>query len=297
MSKSKSFDKLHEESTYEIPKSSFTFMKNGDKIPSSPNSITGSFNSSLFSNHKREFSEPILQSTELFHTLIDSPCSKFEKIQFNNALSSATKYLLNRHLESVNHNTDIFKENVYSTNKNYCKEFKIPQLTNLHITPNEKTHKVDCQTQTSNTPSLIEEIEQQKKNEIEVIRQTKLQCCDSIKTQFKEIELEIEKTFGILENKVIDNYNKLLKKVSKENNDSDESQDKTVITVEAENSTRMTGAFGVLNNFNKGCSFLKTPKTKKSKTMHEEILNNGTLTPNTMSFVLHEQLMHLNSNS
>lgn len=306
MSKLKSNDELDKE----IPKSSNIFMNKKDKIPLSPISRIGHLDLSVV-NNRRELSKPVLQSKELYHTLIDSPCTKLGKVQFTNALSSATKYLLNRHLESVNQNTDIFKEStpgedVYSTNKSCFNEFKTPQLIDLSFTPEKKTHEIDCQTQISNT--LIEEIEQQKKNEIEDIRQTKLLCSHSIKIQLKEIELEIEKTFSILENKVTENYDKLLKKVYDEKTDSIVSQNNTVIAVKKEkivneektekgkNYTRMTGAYGVLNNFNKECSFLKTPKGKGSQT-REEMMYKGSLTPSTMAFVVHEQLMHLNSSS
>ncbi|VVC31439.1 Hypothetical protein CINCED_3A009330 [Cinara cedri] len=302
-SKSKSHDTLHEENTFEVPKSTYISMKNKDDILLSPISKTGLLD---INKHKREFSEPVLQSNELYHSLIDSPCTKLEKVNFNNALSSATKYLLSRHLESVNQNTNIFQEktSVYSTDKNYLNEFKTPNLIDLSTIPKERIHQTDCQTQTLNTPVLTEEIEQQKKNEIDDIRQTKLQCCNLIRNRFKEIELEIEKNFGVLENKVTENYDKLLKKVYDAKNDSDESQalDNSVVTVKEDNTakeknyTRMTGAFGVLNNLNKECSFLKTPKAKGGKT-REEMLKQGTLTPGTMSYVLQEQLMHLNSSS
>lgn len=295
MSKSKSYDKLDEENTYELPKSPF--------------SRTGHLDLSDINNRRKEFSKPVLQSKELFHTLIDSPCTKLEKVQFNNALSSASKYLINHHLESVNQNIDLFKEStpvedVYSTNKSYFNEFKTPNLIELSFTSANKTHETDSQTQTSS--ALIEEIEKQKKNEIEDIQQTKLLCCDTIKTRFKEIELEIEKTFSILENKVTENYDRLLKKVYDEKNDS-VFQDNTVITVkekkivnkekivQGKNYSRMTGAYGVLNNFSKDCSFLKTPKGKGQT--REEMMYKSSLTPSTMAFVVQEQLMHLNSSS
>lgn len=272
-----------------------------NKIPLSPPSRIKLLESSMVKNRK-EPSEPVLQSKELFNTLIDSPCTKFEKVQFNNALSSASKYLLNRHLESVEKNPDIFKvttpePNLPSVNENNFNEFKTSCLIDLSISPKQDTHKFDCQTQTSNALLLYEEIEELKKNGIDEIRQSKLQCCDLIKTRFRELELEIEKHFGIMEKKVTESYDKLLKKVQDEKNDSAESQstDITIETVKEKNYTRMTGAFGVLNNLNKDCSFLKTPKTK-GKT-REEMLSKGILTPSTMSFVIQEQLMHLNSSS
>lgn len=252
--------------------------------------------------NRRELNEPVLQSKELFNTLIDSPCTKFEKVQYNNALSSASKFLLNRHLESVQQNSDIFKVatpevDVFQTNETNLNEFKTPRLIDLSITPKQNACQTDCQTQTSSIPLFIEEIEELKKNEIENIRSSKLQCCDLIKTRFKEIELEIEKHFGTMENKVTENYDKLLKKIQDGKNESGDSQklDTTVETVKEKNYTRMTGAYGIFNNLNSNCSFLKTPKTK-GKT-REEMLTKGVLTPCTMSFVCQEQLMSLNSDS
>lgn len=252
--------------------------------------------------NRREPNEPVLQSKDLFNTLIDSPCTKYEKLQYNNALSSASKFLLNRHLESVQQNSDIFKVatpevDLCQTNEKNLNEFKTPRLVDLSITPKQNTCQSDCQTQTSSKPLFIEEIEELKKNEIEDIRRTKSQCCDLIKTRFKEIELEIEKHFGTMENKVTENYDKLLKKIQDGKNESADSQklDTTVETVKEKNYTRLTGAYGIFNNLNSGCSFLKTPKTK-GKT-REEMLTKGVLTPCTMSFVCQEQLMYLNSDS
>lgn len=252
--------------------------------------------------NRREPSEPVLQSKDLFHTLIDSPCTKYEKVQYNHALSSASKFLLNRHLESVQQNSDIFKivtpeMNLCQTNEKLLNEFKTPRLIDSSITPKQNVCQSDSQTQTSSLPFFTEEIEELKKNEIEDIRRTKLQCCDLIKFKFKEIELEIEKHFGTLENKVTENYDKLLNKIQDGNNESADSQilDTTVETVKEKNYTRMTGAYGIFNNLNSDCSFLKTPKTK-GKT-REEMLTKGVLTPCTMSFVCQEQLMYLNSDS
>jgi len=322
-----------------------------NKIPLSPPSRIKLLESSK-GNTRQKPCEPVLQSKELFNTLIDSPCTKYEKVQFNNALSSASKYLLNRHLESVQQNADIFNVsipdvNLCPVNENNFNKFITPSLIDLSITPKpdicqshnqtqtsnlpllvevtkDKKNDDICQTQTLNTPLLVEEIEELKnkniedicqtqtsnlsllvedieelkKKEIDDIRQTKSQCCDLMKTRFKEIELEIEKHFGIMENKLNENYDKLIKKIQDGNNDcSVESQTSNVTTetVKEKNYTRMTGAFGIFNNLNKDCSFLKTPKTK-GKT-REEMLNKGVLTPCTMSFVLQEQLMHLNSSS
>lgn len=272
-----------------------------NKIPLSPPSRTGILEASLKKNRK-EPSEPILQSQELFHTLIDSPCTKYEKVMFNNALSSASKYLLNRHLESVEQNPDVFKVepkiDLPPAIENNFNEFKTPSLIDISITPKQEISQSNNQTQVSKyLPLTIEDIEELKTKEIEDIRQTKLNCCELIKNRFREIELEIEKTFSIMESQVTQNYDILLKKVQNDQNDSNESQSSniTVETVKEKNYTRMTGAFGILNNLNTECSFLKTPKTK-GKT-REEMLNKGTLTPGTMSFVLQEQLMHLNSSS
>ncbi|CAI6364021.1 unnamed protein product [Macrosiphum euphorbiae] len=350
-SKSKSHDKLFTENTFDIPKSTYMDMfSNHNKIPLSPPSRMKLLESSMGKSRQKPC-EPVLQSKELFNTLIDSPCTKYEKVQFNNALSSASKYLLNRHLESVQQNSDIFNVstpdvNLCPVNENHFNKFTAPSLIDLSITPkpdicqshnqtqtsnlpllvevtkNKKNDDI-CQNQTSNMPILVEEIEglknkdiddirptqisnlsllvedieELKKKEIDDIRQTKSQCCDLMKTRFKEIELEIEKHFGIMENKVNENYDKLIKKIQDGNNDSVESQTSIVTTetVKEKNYTRMTGAFGIFNNLNKDCSFLKTPKTK-GKT-REEMLNKGVLTPCTMSFVLQEQLMHLNSSS
>jgi len=351
-SKSKSHDKLYTENTFDIPKSTYMDMfNNHNKIPLSPPSRTKLLESSMGKSRQKPC-EPVLQSKELFNTLIDSPCTKYEKVQFNNALSSASKYLLNRHLESVQQNADIFNVstpdvNLCPVNENHFNKFTTPSLLDLSITPKPDICKSHSQTQTSNLPSiievtknkkndeicqnqtsnvplsveeqieglknkdiddirqtqisnlslLVEDIEELKKKEIDDIRQTKSQCCDLMKTRFKEIELEIEKHFGIMENKVNENYDKLIKKIQDGNNDSVESQTSIVTTetVKEKNYTRMTGAFGIFNNLNKDCSFLKTPKTK-GKT-REEMLNRGVLTPCTMSFVLQEQLMHLNSSS
>lgn len=350
-SKSKSHDKLYTENTFDIPKSTYMEMfNNHNKIPLSPPSRIKLLESTMGKSRQKPC-EPVLQSKELFNTLIDSPCTKYEKVQFNNALSSASKYLLNRHLESVQQNADIFNAsipdvNFSPVNENQFNKFKTPSLIDLSITPTPdigqsqsqtqisnlplsvgvtKNKRIDdiCQTQTSNMPLLteeveelknkdiddirqtqtpnvsllIEDIEELKKKEVDDIRQTKSQCCNLMKTRFKEIELEIEKLFGIMENKVNENYDKLIKKVQDGNNDSVESQTSNITTetVKEKNYTRMTGAFGIFNNLNKDCSFLKTPKTK-GKT-REEMLNRGVLTPCTMSFVLQEQLMHLNSSS
>ncbi|XP_027842298.2 uncharacterized protein LOC114123488 isoform X1 [Aphis gossypii] len=350
-SKSKSHDKLYTENTFDIPKSTYMDMfNNHNKIPLSPPSRIKLLESSMGKSRQKPH-EPVMQSKELFNTLIDSPCTKYEKVQFNNALSSASKYLLNRHLESVQNNADIFNvsipdENLTPVNENNFNKFVTPSLIDLSNTlkpdicqslsqsqvsnvpvldETMKNKEIDdtYKTQVSNMPLSVEEIEELKnkeiddihqtqklnlsllaedieelkKKEIDDIRQTKLQCCNLMKTRFKEIELEIEKHFGIIENKVNENYDKLLKKVQDGNNDSVESQisNSTVETVKEKNYTRMTGAYGIFNNLNKDCSFLKTPKTK-GKT-REEMLNKGVLTPCTMSFVLQEQLMHLNSSS
>jgi len=325
-------------------------FNNHNKIPLSPPSRIKLLESSMGKSRQKPY-EPVMQSKELFNTLIDSPCTKYEKVQFNNALSSASKYLLNRHLESVQKNADIFNvsipdENLTPVNENNFNKFVTPSLIDLSNTLKPDICQSLSQTQISNVPVLddtiknkeidntsktqisnkplsveeieelknkeiddihqtqklnlsllVEDIEVLKKKEIDDIRQTKLQCCNLMKTRFKEIELEIEKHFGIIENKVNENYDKLLKKVQDGNNDSVESQisNSTAETVKEKNYTRMTGAYGIFNNLNKDCSFLKTPKTK-GKT-REEMLNKGILTPSTMSFVLQEQLMHLNSSS
>jgi len=321
-----------------------------NKIPLSPPSRIKLLESSMGKSRQKPC-EPVLQSKELFNTLIDSPCTNYEKIQFNNALSSASKYLLNRHLESVQQNADMFNVSnpdmdLDHVNDNNFNKFITPSLIDLSITPKPepdicksdnhtktsnlslldevtKNKKIDdiCQTQKPNMPLLVEEIEgsknediddihqtsnlsllvedieELKKNEVDEIRQTKSLCCNLIKTRFKEIELEIEKQFGIMENKVNENYDKLIKKIQNGNNDTVESQTSNITTetVKEKNYTRMTGAFGIFNNLNTDCSFLKTPKTK-GKT-REEMLNKGVLTPCTMAFVLQEQLMHLNSSS
>lgn len=327
-SKSKSHDKLYTENTFDIPKSTYMDMfNNHNKIPLSPPSRIKLLESSMGKSRQKPC-EPVLQSKELFNTLIDSPCTKYEKVQFNNALSSASKYLLNRHLESVQQNADIFNVSIPDVNEcpvneNNFNKCITPSLIDQSITPKpdicqshsqaqtsnkpllveeiegSKNKDIDdiCQIQISNLSLLVEDIEELKKKEIDDIRQTKSQCCDLMKTRFKEIELEIEKHFGIMENKVNENYDKLIKKIQNGNNDSVESQTSIVTTetVKEKNYTRMTGAFGIFNNLNKDCSFLKTPKTK-GKT-REEMLNKGVLTPCTMSFVLQEQLMHLNSSS
>lgn len=270
-----------------------------NKIPVSPPSRTALLESSIKKSHHRKPHEPVLQSKELFNTLIDSPCTKFEKVQFNNALSSASKYLLERHLESVKMNADKVMEspevNLPLTYENDTSEFKTPHLIDLSITPKQNAYLSDCQTQTSNVHLLIDEIEEFKKNELENIRQSKLQCSDLFKTKFKEIELGIENLFTVMENKVTENYDKLLKKVSDEQSNSTESTQTSIETVKEKNYTRMTGAFGILNNLDTDCSFLKTPKLK-GKT-REEMLSKGILTPSTMSFVLQEQLMNLNSST
>ncbi|XP_015366561.1 PREDICTED: uncharacterized protein LOC107163601 [Diuraphis noxia] len=348
-SKSKSHDKLYTENTYDIPKSTYMdIFNNHNKIPLSPPSRIKRLESSM-GRSRQQPCEPVLQSKELFNTLIDSPCTNYEKLQFNNALSSASKYLLNRHLESVQQNADMFNVSnpdvdLAHVNENNYNKFITPSLIDLSINPKpeldicksetktsslplldevsknkkidniclaqkpnmpllveeiegSKNGDIDDIRQTSNLSLLVEDIEELKKNEIDDIRQTKSLCCDLIKTRFKEIELEIEKHFGIMENKVNENYDKLIKKIQDGNNDTVESQTSNVTTetVKEKNYTRMTGAFGIFNNLNKDCSFLKTPKTK-GKT-REEMLNKGVLTPCTMSFVLQEQLMHLNSSS
>lgn len=272
-----------------------------NNIPLSPPNRFKIFEESM-KKKRKEPNKPVIQSQELFHTLIDSPCTKIEKAMFNNALSSASKYLLNRHLESVEQNPEVFKVDseidLPPVIKNNFNEFKTPSLIDKSITPKQEVFQSNIQTQTSKYLSLtIEDIEELKTKDIVDIRQTKLNCCELIKNQFREIELEIEKQFSIMENKVTKNYEVLLKKIQEVQNDSSDSQTSniTVETVKEKNYTRMTGAFGILNNLNTECSFLKTPKTK-GKT-REEMLNKGTLTPGTMSFVLQEQLMHLNSSS
>jgi hypothetical protein len=317
-SKSKSHEKLYEDSKYELPRCSYNDVLNKHKIPLETSSKIGFLESSLVKNHCKP-SEPVLQSKELYSTLIDSPCTKYQKMQFDNALSSASKYLLNRHLESIQNHADIFsvktpETNLPLVNENNLNESKTPHLMDLSITPKQDTsNKFDFHTQTSDVPLLVEnveelqkisdipllveDLEELKKSEIEEIRQSKLKCCDLIKIRFKEIELEIEKNFNIMENKVTDNYNKLLKKIQDGKDCSPQSQlsEITVETVKEKKYSRMTGGFGFLNNLNQDCSFLKTPKIK-GKT-REDMLKNSTLTPCTMSFVLQEQLMHLNSNS
>lgn len=251
---------------------------------------------------RTEPNAPVLQSKDLFNSLIDSPCTQYEKVQFNNALSSATKYLLNRHLESINKNADIFVEKTLEINAHPTNEYNInkDESSNLNnynnITVKQNKFQTDSQTQTD-ISSIFEDIEEMKKVQIENVRQIKSKCCDIIKTRFKEIELEIEKHFNIEENKVIESYNTLLSKHQADKSDSSESEtlDATVETVKEKNYTRMTGTFGILNNLKQDCSFLKTPKVKGRT--REEMLNQGTLTPCTMSFMLQEQLMHLNSSS
>lgn len=273
-----------------------------NKISLSPASTIGLFESSMVKN-RREPCEPVLQSKELFNSLIDSPCTKYEKVQFNNALSSASKYLLNRHLDSVKTNADTFQVSTPDSDSLPCPNesndvFKTPTFTDfISFSPKKDKSPINCHAQTSSTHLLIEDIEKQKEIEIDNIRQSKLQIFNFVQTQLKAFELEIEKQFSIMEDKVNENYDKLLKKVQDEKNNSVESQssNNTVETVKEKNYSRMTGAFGILNNLNKDCSFLKTPKTK-GKT-REEMLNKGILTPCTMSFVLQEQLMNLNSSS
>lgn len=290
--KSKSYETLYnEENTCRTSKSIYMDTFNQRiQMPMPPPSRSSFLEASMIRNRMKEPIEPVLQSKDLFNTLIDSPCTKLKKIQYNNILSSGSKFLLNRHLESVKTHPNVSEENYQQM---------IPNLIDFCSTPKEQdTCQSECQTQTSNTPLLVEEIEELKTHGINNIRQTKLQCCDLIKTRFNEIELEVERLFSVMENNVAENYNKLLKKVKAENNDSTESQtstNDTVETVKEKNYTRMTGAFGILNNLNTDCSFLKTPKAK-GKT-REEMLNSGFLTPSTMSFVLQEQLMHLNSSS
>jgi len=298
-SKSKSHEKLYAESYHEIPNPSYVGLFNKHiKIPLSPPIKSRVIESSMMKK-RTEPQEPVLQSKQLFNTLIDSPCTKFEKVQYNNALSSATKFLLNRHLESVSNNSDIFQETTPTEEISSDIEYKLNEHeTDLDITSKQNIFLSDCETQTSNIPFIAEDIEELKKNEIENIHQAKLKCCDLIKTQLKIVELEIEKHFSVLENKVTENYDKLLNKIQYRKNESDESIDTfdtTVETVKEKNYTRMTGAFGILNNLNQECSFLKTPNTK-GKT-REEMLKKGTLTPCTMSFVLQEQLMNLDNSS
>lgn len=273
-----------------------------NKIPLSPPSNIRLFESSMVKS-RREPSEPVLQSKDLFNSLIDSPCTKYEKVQFNNALSSASKYLLNRHLDSFKTNADIFQVSTPNSDNIPCTNedndvFKTPTLIDFDSSSSmqDKT-QINCQTHTSSTHILIQDIEEQKEIEIDNIRQSKLQLFNFAQTQFKLIELEIEKQFSTMENKVKENYDKLLKKIQDEKNNSVESQssNNTIETVKEKNYSRITGAFGILNNINNKCSFLKTPKTK-GKT-REEMLNNGNLTPCTMSFVIQEQLMNLNCSS
>lgn len=270
-----------------------------NKMPLSPPSRSRFFESSMIKKCKEPI-EPVLQSKELFNSLIDSPCTKFEKVQFNNALSSASKYLLNRHLDSVKSNVDIFKEtspdlNLTVVNKKNLNDCNNP-CSKYDSSLNQKTLSSktysDSQTQTSKMRLKVDNIEENKKNQIEDIHQAKLKLCESVRACFNEIELHIEKQFGIIENKITEKYENQLRNICNENNDSDESQtlDTTVETVKEKNYTRMTGAFGILNNLNQDCSFLKTPQTTR-------ITRKDILTPHTMSFVIQEQLMNLNSSS
>lgn len=270
-----------------------------NQIPVSPPSRTRQLQSSIMKNCRMP-KEPVLQSKELYNTLIDSPRSLCEKARYDNALSSASKFLLKRHLDSVKSKANLFNAvspnlNMSPFNENHMDSFKLPNSDNLNSTKKQNVCQTNCETQTSNVPLLVEEIEELKKIELEEIHFSKLKCCDLIKTRFREIELEIENLFGVLENKVTQNYDKLLKKIHDENNDSADITQTSIETVKEKNYTRMTGAFGILNNLNSDCSFLKTPKTK-GKT-REEMLSKGILTPCTMSFVLQEQLMNLNSNT
>jgi len=267
-----------------------------------PPSKSKFFETSIVKRHK-EPSEPVLQSKNLFNSLIDSPCTKYAKIQYNNALSSASKLLINRHLKSVNENADIFKETTPEMNLASACEYTISDCETVdtqhsndynNITVQPKSFQTDCQIQTSDIPLFAENIEEQKHNQIEDVRQMKLKFSELIRTRFREFELEIEKHFSILENKITENYDKLLNKMQCDKTESP-SLDTTIETIKGKNYTRMTGTSGILNNINQNCSFLKTPKTK-GKT-REEMLNQGVLTPCTMSFVLQEQLMNLNSSS
>lgn len=203
----------------------------------------------------------------------------------------------------MSENADIFKETTPETNLASANEYTFDECETVYkqhsngyndITVQPKSFQTDCQTQTSDIPLFVENIEEQKQNQIEDIHQMKLKFREFIQTRFQEIELGIEKHFSILENKITEDYDKLLNKMQCVKTESP-SLDTTVETVKEKNYTRMTGTLGILNNINRDCSFLKTPKTK-GKT-REEMLNQGTLTPCTMSFVLQEQLMNLNSSS
>lgn len=252
---------------------------------------------------RHEPSELALQNIEPLSTLDDSPHTKYEKIQFINALSYIAKYSLNGHQESVQKRAEILsvrmpKESLPTINENNLNELEIPNLTDLSTTQEEEIHQSDSHTQASNLPLLIKHVEEFKNNGIEENRQNKEKCCNLIKNRFREIELEIEENFGIVESKINNNYDELLKKIQDGKYCSLQSQqsDISVETVIEKSYSRLTGSFGFLNNLNKNCSFLKTPEVKART--QEEILRRPTLlTPSTMSNVLQEQLNRLNSNT
>ncbi|XP_050531828.1 uncharacterized protein LOC126900273 [Daktulosphaira vitifoliae] len=310
--KSKSHENIHTEDIYGTPASSndnyINMYGHFNKIPLSPPNRTGFFEASMTKNLKNgELKNPILQSKELFSTLIDSPCTKYEKVQFNNALSSASKYLLNRHLESIEKNVDKFDstspdivlpKSSQNLNSFKSEEFKTPYQVDLTITPEKNVFQPENKSLSSDIGLLIENIEKSKANQLKNIRESKIQCCNMLKNRFREIELEIEKHFGTIESDINEDYEKLINIINEKKIENESTVQNSVTTVKEtdtkkKNYSRMTGAFGILNNLNTECSFLKTPKTK-GKT-REEMLSKGTLTPSTMSFVLQEQLLSLDN--
>lgn len=246
-------------------------------------------------NH-RELSEPVIQSEELFNTLIDSPCTKYEKVLYSNALSKVSNKFFNCNLESKKQNHEVFKAtipkiNLLPNNKNNFNKFKIPSLKDKIISKQD-TSQYNNESQTLKKLSLNEEIEEKKTKEIENIRQIKVECFNLIKIQSREIEEEIEKEFGLMENKVNNNYEKLLNKVQGQSDGADSpTSNITSETIKEQNSTEISAFHGISNKFNKKYIFSYTPQAN-SKT--NEQLNKDTLTPATNSFVLQEQLIQLN---
>ncbi|XP_050437212.1 uncharacterized protein LOC126843624 isoform X2 [Adelges cooleyi] len=309
--KSKSQENLHTEGILGSSSSANNNLNYMDvfnhynKIPLSPPNRTGLLEASMVKNRKEcEIHRPILQSEELFNTLIDSPCTKYGKVQFNNALSSASKYLLSRHLESVEKNADEFCETPTNINlplptQIKTDEFKTPYLIDLNDTPKQVIPQLENETVTQSIEDLIEDIEKLKKDQLENVNKSKSECFNMLKSRLKEIELEIENHFRTVEKNITENHDKIINMIKDKKKNSVTSKSTGVDAVKEEtvvkekNYTRMTGAFGILNNLNKDCSFLKTPKTK-GKT-REEMLNKGILTPGTMSFVVQEQLMSLDN--
>lgn len=164
-------------------------------------------------NHR----ESVIQSKELFNTLIDLPCTKHENELFSNALSKVSKMSLNLNVESMKQNREVFKAtnpkiNLLPANNKKFHEFKTHSLKDKIISKQD-TRQYNNQSPTLNKPSLNEMIEEQKIKKIENIHRTKVQCCDLIKIMCREIEEEIKKKFGLLEYKVNNNYEQLLKKV------------------------------------------------------------------------------------